>query len=64
MVENTTNEQKMDSKPCPNCGYCPHCGRSGYGFVPQYPWWYQPYYTPIITWTSHSDLIYKQDSDV
>jgi hypothetical protein len=26
---------------CPNCGYCPHCGR-GYGVYPR-PW-YQPTY--------------------
>lgn len=28
---------------CPSCGYCPHCGRGGYGTVPYWPT-YQPYY--------------------
>jgi hypothetical protein len=50
----------MDSKefatqPCPNCGYCPTCGRGGfqtlpYPVYPTYPftppvgptWWYVP----------------------
>lgn len=37
---------------CPNCGFCPHCGRGGYQFYPNhywYPWTYQPYY-PTWTW--------------
>jgi hypothetical protein len=28
-------------KPCPNCGYCPCCGR-GYGFTPYQPGYPQP----------------------
>lgn len=31
---------------CPNCGYCPHCGRGG---------WTRPYPTfapPYFTWTT------------
>lgn len=36
---------------CPNCGYCPHCGRSGQRtlpYVPSYPYpnatpWYPSY---------------------
>lgn len=41
---------------CPNCGYCPHCGRGGH-YV--YPYYYQPWYpnwptitTPTITSTT------------
>src|SRR5438445_352710 len=27
--------------PCPNCGYCPYCGRSGYFRLNPYtPYWY------------------------
>lgn len=26
---------------CPNCGYCPHCGRHYYYPQPYY-WWYGP----------------------
>jgi hypothetical protein len=37
MVDNCCAPQQ----PCPNCGYCPCCGRGRYGFVP-----YQPYYPP------------------
>lgn len=28
---------------CPNCGYCPACGRSD---QPVIPWWPMPYYGP------------------
>ena len=31
---------------CPNCGYCPHCGRGGYRTYPYQPP-YVPYTTPI-----------------
>ena len=33
------------NKPCPNCGYCQHCGRGGHYVSPwpYSPW--QPYYT-------------------
>lgn len=31
---------------CPNCGYCPHCGRGGYYTNPYpTPYWYQQPYT-------------------
>ena len=33
---------------CPNCGYCPHCGRGGYRPMPWYP---QPYW-PWYIWTT------------
>ncbi len=46
---------------CPNCGYCPHCGRSnGYWTVPSVPYipWYPTYPYPLYstpwlgtTWT-------------
>ena len=44
---------------CPNCGYCPHCGRSNvqpwpmtpWPSYPSYPWWYPPY---TVTWQSNS----------
>jgi hypothetical protein len=33
---------------CPNCGYCPHCGRGGYH---TYPYWlYQPCWTQPYIW--------------
>lgn len=34
--------------PCPNCGYCPCCGRVArplfieWSYYPQYPWWPVP----------------------
>lgn len=28
---------------CPNCGYCPHCGRSRQYTYPYYPYQYPPY---------------------
>lgn len=37
---------------CPNCGYCPHCGRGGHWHGDGYGWpqplypYYQPYYQP------------------
>ena len=30
---------------CPNCGYCPHCGRGGWHTYPR-PWYPQPGYLP------------------
>lgn len=36
-------QQKNDQ--CPNCGYCPHCGRAAAAPVPTYvpyPWWSWP----------------------
>ena len=43
---------------CPNCGYCPHCGRSAQPYYPQpyypvTPWWQAPYY-PQPTWVCGS----------
>jgi len=43
--------EKTHNKSCPNCGYCPHCGRSNnpypytYPYYPSYPneWWQTPY---------------------
>ena len=42
---------------CPNCGYCPHCGRGGYH---TYPYPYQPSYpwysgNPYVTYTGISN---------
>lgn len=34
--------------PCPNCGYCPACGRQGMRTV--YPRWQHPYYIRPGTW--------------
>lgn len=54
-----------NSKTCPNCGYCPHCGRSAqpYRTLPVYPWpgyyggWWQIPSYPVTypggsTWTT------------
>lgn len=30
-------QQEFVRQPCPNCGYCPHCGRGGHQTYP-YPW--------------------------
>jgi hypothetical protein len=32
-------------KTCPNCGYCPHCGRSA---QPVYPPTFVPYWPPTL----------------
>jgi hypothetical protein len=32
----------LQQNACPNCGYCPHCGRGGHHAAP----YYSPYYTP------------------
>lgn len=32
---------------CPNCGYCPHCGRGGYRTMPLYP---PAYPSPAYPW--------------
>lgn len=48
---------------CPNCGYCPCCGRSlSPAFAPYYiptttPYWYQPGYSPQWTVTRTSGNI-------
>ena len=45
---------------CPNCGYCPHCGRSNLSPMhpwPIYPWWgiIPPYPNPYtFTWRANS----------
>jgi len=33
--------QQSAEARCPNCGYCPHCGRSN--TTPYNPWPYNPY---------------------
>ena len=36
--------------PCPCCGYCPHCGRSGPTYNPNYTQpWYNPNYGYTVT---------------
>jgi len=47
----------VEEKACPNCGYCPHCGRSNQQPIIyyQYPYWPpQPYYVtqPVTTTTT------------
>jgi len=42
------NPSPRDGSHCPNCGYCPHCGRSN-GWYPSFPPNWPPY---GITWTS------------
>ena len=41
--------QQIAPAPCPSCGHCPTCGRSGYQVIP----WIspQPYYPSWPTWT-------------
>ena len=49
---------KTQGSVCPNCGYCPTCGRPDNRWLspwypPYNPWpWYQPWYTPIVTFSS------------
>ncbi len=47
------------AKPCPNCGYCPHCGRANpvwpqrtYPYIPYVPHPYPitPYPSPWYPW--------------
>ena len=40
---------------CPNCGYCPHCGRSNGYYLPypSYPTW--PVYNPYPTYVWNYD---------
>lgn len=53
-------QKKLDDQmsTCPNCGYCPHCGRKNdpWRFIqPYYP---APYYHPYkITWTSSTNKV-------
>lgn len=62
---------------CPNCGYCPHCGRSAqpYRTYPQYPvTWYQgpiwiaPIYSgypqPSVTLTTGGTYAYSNTTSV
>ena len=47
---------------CPNCGYCPHCGRGGQQFYPYpepWPWWRptSPPYPWRVTWSNESGSI-------
>ena len=50
-----TGDGELTSRQCPNCGYCPHCGRSNQPqFVPYrtgYPYWYVDYSNPQVTFT-------------
>ena len=40
----------MSESKCPNCGYCPHCGRSDQQkAAPYYPIYPQP--LPVLPWT-------------
>ena len=38
--------------PCPNCGYCPTCGRNTRWTGPYYPWPTSPIYRSPYYWTS------------
>ena len=42
------------NSPCPNCGYCPHCGRGGY----------RPYISPYIPYTPSYPYIYPYVGDL
>lgn len=42
--------QYQNQSVCPNCGYCPHCGRGGFHVLPywqQPPIWYSTPYSSI-----------------
>jgi hypothetical protein len=54
-----------NKKPCPNCGYCPTCGRSDtLPFYPR-PWVMPPAYPwggiDLQPWTVSPPVIYKYD---
>ena len=54
---NQTGGAKHTSATCPNCGYCPHCGRRDAAPMPYphpvYPApWIYPRYVPGPTWIS------------
>lgn len=59
-LEQMNKEKQTESKSaCPNCGYCPHCGRSnGYYYQPYPYYWYGKLdsgtttQSPDITWNS------------
>jgi hypothetical protein len=52
------NQNQNQQSVCPNCGYCPCCGRSRFA-QPQYPWT-QPY----ITWGTSGQLIQQPNAQV
>lgn len=39
------NVQQWQTR-CPNCGYCPHCGRGDYP-RPWQPWYQKPWYSQM-----------------
>lgn len=47
-ADKTQQAKQYSSAPCPNCGFCPCCGR------PVNPWsanpWYWPHYYPYSWW--------------
>jgi hypothetical protein len=46
---------------CPNCGYCPHCGRGGWQTQPIYPYpSYPNWTTPDWTWRPEWGPLYKE----
>lgn len=55
----TEQKNKSQSEVCPNCGYCPHCGRGQQQFLPYnpIPWnptpspWVYPQTVPSPFWT-------------
>jgi len=51
---------------CPNCGYCPACGRTNASPAPLYPNWvttpFYPFQNPTVV-CSHSDPTMKVTSN-
>jgi len=56
----------VEQNPCPNCGYCPHCGRSNqqpiiyYQYPPPFGYWQiQPQLvTTTLTWVGTDNVTY------
>jgi hypothetical protein len=49
----------IPTNTCPNCGYCPHCGRGGHQFQPyQQPWqgYPQPYLGDLPGWMGNGQI--------
>lgn len=49
----TSDSHENEDKKCPNCGYCPTCGRSNNNiYIRPYP--YYPWAQPYVTWGTYT----------